>query len=96
MPVGDVERALELILQAIRQMLHETHEIPDEYELALIRKLPESLSLNTVTTSFAGFEDYFKNTYVQRPDAAAPRFRPALWNCFMAILQELHRTNNGK
>ncbi|KAH7662589.1 hypothetical protein AAVH_43449, partial [Aphelenchoides avenae] len=77
-PVGDVERALELILQAIRQMLHETHEIPDEYELALIR-----------------FEDYFKNTYVQRPDAAAPRFRPALWNCFMAILQELHRTNNA-
>ncbi|KAH7718010.1 hypothetical protein AAVH_14521 [Aphelenchoides avenae] len=81
-PVEDVPDACEAIVTELNVMLDETAEIPIEYNGALAR-----------------FFEYFKKTYVLRENAAGnltePRFRPTMWNCFQAILQELHRTNNA-
>ncbi|KAH7714436.1 hypothetical protein AAVH_18213 [Aphelenchoides avenae] len=82
LPVEHVSKGLEAIVQELRTMLYETGEIPMEHDAGLIR-----------------FEDYFEKTYVRRLVAPGqfgePRFRPMLWNCFQAIIQELHRTNNA-
>lgn len=102
-PLADVKRALDEIVGALQVMLNETGEIPRDLEPALARKWaarPTRGEMNNLSHAL-GFEDYFEKTYVHRYAAqgqgyAAPRYRPALWNCYLPILQELHRTNNGK
>jgi hypothetical protein len=96
-PVEDIQQALDGIVHELNG-LRETGEIPAIYDDALARKC--FLFICCCRLPALGFLEYFQKTYVHRLDGqgnlAEPRYRPMLWNCFLAILQELHRTNNGK
>lgn len=58
------------------------------------------LLVDEVPLMFLPVTSYFEKTYIRGiprrrgPGRVAPRFLPALWNCYEATLRDEHRTNN--